>query len=900
VALTANGGVRGTGGSGTNGAAGNGGAGGASSGGSTNTTGTAGINGSGGVGGNGGAGAGPSGGAGGLGSGATGTAFGGGGSGGGNSSGGSGAAGGILITFNTPVVLPSIPTISSTPPTCDSNGTNSISNFDAGAIYIFTPAGPTVSGGGQISGMAAGTSYTIVASIGGCSSSPSASFSYAEQISAPVVPTISTTLPSCSTNSISTITNYVSSQTYIFTPAGPNLGSGGAIIGMTVGTTYTVTAGNGSCTSAASISFSIAAQLNVPPVPTVAEVAPTCSASGTVSVSNYDNTLTYTVNPTGPSVVAGGTIAGLAAGTSYTVTADNGSCISVASASFSIAEQLPVPAVPTVAVVVPTCLAAGTASVSNYENTLTYTFSPTGPSVDAGGEISAMTVGISYTVTAGNGTCTSDANISFSIAEQLTVPAVPTVAVVVPTCAVAGTASVTNYDNTLNYVFNPVGPSVGADGAVAGMIVGISYTVTADNGSCSSAASSSFVIAAQYTVPSIPLATVIQPTCSIPTGVISITSPTGANIQFSIGGDYQGNGSFTGLSANTYNLTAQDILTGCISTTSVVVINPAPNGPSIALVNQNNLSCFGSNDGQIEVSVSGGLAPYSQTWSPNVGTGTTISNLSAGNYSLIVTDINGCSSTSSYTVTAPTALIVNGIVNDLICGQSLGSITASVSGGTGSYAYQWTMNNETTSSLTNLAAGNYGVVITDASGCAANASFVVNLSGNLDIEVDPDFASIIEGESVELSVSGASSYVWSPSNGLSCNDCLNPIAIPSSTTTYFAAGTDVYGCTGTNSITIFVTEICEEFFVPNIFSPNATGLEINNTLCIAGGCILELRYEVFNRWGEQIFETTDPGICWDGTYRGEPVGGGVYAYKVYARLSNGEIIEKAGPLTVVY
>lgn len=135
---------------------------------------------------------------------------------------------------------------------------------------------------------------------------------------------------------------------------------------------------------------------------------------------------------------------------------------------------------------------------------------------------------------------------------------------------------------------------------------------------------------------------------------------------------------------------------------------------------------------------------------------------------------------------------------------------------------------------------------------------------------------------------------------MSCNDCSNPTAGPDQTITYLITGTDPTGCEGVASITIFVEQVCDAFFVPNIFSPNGTGPEANNTLCIAGECIQDLKYQVFNRWGELIFETTDTSICWDGKFRGEPVGSGIYAYKLNAVLSNGTVVERSGSLTVVY
>ncbi|MCE2712824.1 MAG: hypothetical protein LW688_09825, partial [Cryomorphaceae bacterium] len=160
------------------------------------------------------------------------------------------------------------------------------------------------------------------------------------------------------------------------------------------------------------------------------------------------------------------------------------------------------------------CASDETATISNYSGTLTYTFSPTGPSAGASGLISGMTPGTSYTVTASNGLCTSSASPSFSIAAQLTVPAIPSITTAAATCASDGTATISNYSGSLTYTFSPAGPSAGASGVISGMTPGTSYTVTASNGSCSSTASTSFSIAAQLTVPASPTITTAAATCA--------------------------------------------------------------------------------------------------------------------------------------------------------------------------------------------------------------------------------------------------------------------------------------------------------------------------------------------------------------------------------------------------
>ncbi len=84
----------------------------------------------------------------------------------------------------------------------------------------------------------------------------------------------------------------------------------------------------------------------IPATPAISEVAATCLADGTATVSNYDGSLTYTFAPAGPTVGAGGVISNMTYGTSYTVTSENATCTTVSSSSFSIDEMLPTPATP--------------------------------------------------------------------------------------------------------------------------------------------------------------------------------------------------------------------------------------------------------------------------------------------------------------------------------------------------------------------------------------------------------------------------------------------------------------------------------------------------------------------------------------------------------------------------
>ena len=140
------------------------------------------------------------------------------------------------------------------------------------------------------------------------------------------------------------------------------------------------------------------------------------------------------------------------------------------------------------------------------------------------------------------------------------------------------------------------------------------------------------------------------------------------------------------------------------------------------------MSCNGFSDGFATVSVSGGTAPYSYSWD-NGQTSNTAIGLMAGNYNISITDLNGCSSTSTATIAEP-IMLTSSITsaNDVSCnGGSDGSAVVSASGGTAPYTYLWT-NGDTNETSVGLLPGIQNVIITDINGCSSISSAIINLS----------------------------------------------------------------------------------------------------------------------------------------------------------------------------
>jgi gliding motility-associated-like protein len=99
-------------------------------------------------------------------------------------------------------------------------------------------------------------------------------------------------------------------------------------------------------------------------------------------------------------------------------------------------------------------------------------------------------------------------------------------------------------------------------------------------------------------------------------------------------------------------------------------------------------------------------------------------------------------------------------------------------------------------------------------------------------------------------------------------------------------------------INVIVDIVCNELFVPNIFSPNGVGNLENEKFCIYNNCIKTMNLGIYNRWGELIFSTDNQTTCWDGTHKGLPVMSGVYTYRLFVEQLDGNKIEQKGNITL--
>lgn len=137
---------------------------------------------------------------------------------------------------------------------------------------------------------------------------------------------------------------------------------------------------------------------------------------------------------------------------------------------------------------------------------------------------------------------------------------------------------------------------------------------------------------------------------------------------------------------------------------------------------------------------------------------------------------------------------------------------------------------------------------------------------------------------------------WSPTEGLSCTDCLNPQAQPNFTTTYEVSLVDTFGCRSSSSVTIEVLDVVNTF-IPDYFSPN--GNDANEVLYVRGSPLFEFTMRIYNRWGQIIFVSNDQQTGWDGSIDGRPAQPGIYVYRVNGVSPGGQEVERSGQITLV-
>lgn len=362
--------------------------------------------------------------------------------------------------------------------------------------------------------------------------------------------------------------------------------------------------------------------------------------------------------------------------------------------------------------------------------------------------------------------------------------------------------------------------------------------------------------------------------------------------------------SINGLQADTFSVTVTDSA-GCENTDTVVVEEPSELMASIDTTK--GPSCYASSDGQATVSANGGAPIYNYEWNDMASqTTSTADGLEAGNYSVTVTDENGCTATTSTLLTQPSALRFDDIdtVDESCPDEGDGAVFVEANGGTSPFTFR--LGEEDTSSegaFNGLAGGqSYNLSVIDAKGCQRDTAIRIEKPEGVAISFEYDTLTIESSEEQQLnpilqpSDTGGYNYTWEPPNGLSCVNCQKPVANPDEKTNYKLLVNDQNGCQYSETILVDVIS-SQTLYIPNTFTPNND--DNNDVFEIYGKGIKRIHLQIFNRWGELIFETRDPSEGWDGTYKGQKVSPDVYLYYARIHFEDGSTRERKGSITLL-
>ncbi len=337
---------------------------------------------------------------------------------------------------------------------------------------------------------------------------------------------------------------------------------------------------------------------------------------------------------------------------------------------------------------------------------------------------------------------------------------------------------------------------------------------------------------------------------------------------------------------------------GCTSKDSVLItVNPKP-----VITRSNDTLICKNTTAQL---FAGGGTTYS--WSPSA----TLNDPNSSNpvatppvsteYYVTVTDANSCTNTDSVRVNIRPDPVFSISPPGNLCENN--SVQLAASGGD-IYAWQPSASLDNTNSPNPIASPgtttNYSVQITETT-CNNSKTLsttitvvpspVVHASKSNDVDCSNDASN--------LSATGAVSYSWSPAATLNDPNIQNPIARPTATTLYTVKGTDANGCTNMDTVTVYVNGTNKGgYLMPNAFTPNNDGK--NDCYGIKyWGIIQELDFSIYNRWGQLIFHTNQPGQCWDGTYKGVPQNPDVYIYMIKAKTTCDQDVFRKGTFMLI-
>lgn len=722
--------------------------------------------------------------------------------------------------------------------------------------------------------------------------------------------------------------------------SGPGIVSGAATATANVnaGGQYTVVVQNTSSLCSSTITIGVTTN-TTPTTPTISPTGSiTCSTPSVTINGSPGSGLTYTW--TGSGIIGSANSQNVDVNQSgvYTLSVTNSDgCIGAATTTVIANNSTPTFTLGTAGSVTTTCAAPSatlSASSSDDPNTL-YTWTTPSSSTVTGNSIVTSGAGI-YTVVVTNTLtgCSTSSSSAQATVEVVVDAGVPTVTLSTtslsitclnptPTLTLTTTSSPVSYswtptagiasgtETTANPVFNTAGSysvvvtntNTGCATSIASNVV----TVTLDNSppvvSFTTAANSGTLTCAN---PSFP----VSPT--LPAGSYTYTWSPAAGISTPIN---QANATFT--ATGVYTLAVTNTVTGCVSSstnaanTFSITQDINPPSASIAAISSNSTIGCGATNTVVTLEATPNPTNSVISWLPGGATSSTLNINASGTYSLIVIDpINGCRDTIPYTVsgnTNPPQYVDAGTTVFIPCNSTTVALVGVTS--TTNCSYSWTGPTPTSilsgSTTTNPIVGEAGIytltVTRNDNGCQATATVsVVKSVVTAAFSADPTTGTSPLTVNFTDGSTGATVWTWnfgdsSPLVTYSpvSQNPNNVYPIGSYTVTLIASS----GLCSDTASTVIIVEDGLSLEIPNVFTPNNDNS--NDVFTIHSTGIKEITLQIFNRWGEKLYEFTGPKASWDGlTPGGTLVPEGTYFYFVKATGFDETEIERQGTLNL--
>jgi len=684
-----------------------------------------------------------------------------------------------------------------------SNGTYNVTGVTGGtAAYSFSV--DAISTSSLTGGLAAGTHTVTVSDLNGCLFSTTFNIG---TTTGPATATITTSNASCgSANGTSTVTGVTGGAApyqYSF-DGGATFVTGASTTGLTAGThTVTIKDAN-SCTL--TVTYNVLN--NGSPTASIPSTTNTSCFGGSnggftiVGAAGSGGPYTYTL--TAPFQSNGtGIYTGLIAGTYTVITKDNAGC--TVTTTVAITEPTQVALTPTS--IPAKCFGAstGTINIAGSGGTSPYQYSLNGAPYQASSSYTAVGANIYNVAIKDFNGCIATQTVQVNQPTALAIQ----IATQNANCTAAnGIATTTVTGGTPIYTYTWTGG--GGASATSNSVVAGTYSVTAsDVNGCS--------ITGQAVIGTTPggaatITALSNVTCNGANDGSLTSSMIGGSAPFTYSWTPSGQTVATAinLAPTVYTCEITDTY-GCKAYISGTVTQPST---LTAIMNSNNVKCYGTSTGTISAAGTGGTAPYTYLWASIPSTLSTVANVAIGTYTCDITDANGCTISPTISVTQPTSITLTSTVTSANCNQANGSATVIASGGApGAYIYTWS-NGANAASQGSLLAGTYTIQVQDANNCIEVVSATIpNTAGPVISVTSQTNVSCFGGTNgvATTSVSGGvSPYIYSWSNGN-----VSSIAPNLSAQVYTVSATDQAGCVSSTSVSITEPTQLTVSIIPN-------------------------------------------------------------------------------------